>query len=187
MRALLLTTLVACGGNRAAAPATNTSSTEAASSARVAALPPMPPCEARTAIPDGFHDRYMFRDEATEKQGFKDASGKVVIPARFIDVYPFTPGGLAAVTDGTTPFAFIDVSGKVFAKAYAFDNGPDYYQEGFARVVAPDGRVGYVSETSGRIEIAAKYTKAHPFCDGKAEVELDGQRFQIDRLGNRLP
>jgi len=138
-------------------------------------------------LPDGLHDRYMFRDEAIEKQGFKTKAGKVVIPARYIDVYPFTPGGLAAVTDGVTPFAFIDIDGNVFAKAYAFDNGPDYYQEGYARVVAPDGRIGYVSETSGRIEIAATYAKASPFCDGKAEVEVDGQRFQIDRLGNRLP
>lgn len=186
MRAVVMLALAACGGRTSDTAVTNASTTEAPPVAAVT-LPPLPPCEPRMELPAGLHDRYHFIDETTEKQGFKNKAGQVVIPARYIEAYPFTPGGLAAVVDGETPFLFIDTAGNTFAKAYAFDNGPDYYQEGYARVVAPDGRVGYVSETSGRIEIAAKYTKTTPFCDGVAEVELDGQTFKIDRRGARLP
>ena len=129
----------------------------------------------------------MFQDAATEMSGFKTKSGKVVIPALYGYVYPFTPGGVAAVVDRKTPFVFIDVDGNVIAKAFAYDNGPDYYQEGFARVVGADGKLGFISETSGKIEILPQFDHAAPFCEGKAEVEVGGQTFGIDKRGQRVP
>jgi len=109
-----------------------------------------------------------------------------VIPATFPDGYPFTPGGVAAVIDGKTPFVYIDVNGKVVAKGFAYDNGPDYYHEGFARIVGPDGKIGYLGETSGRIEIPPTFDKAMPFCNGKASVEVAGEEFEVDPRGARI-
>ncbi len=183
MRFAVLAALAACGGS-SPAPVANAGTESAVA---VPALQPGPACEARMDTPDGLHDRFMFTDEATEKAGYKDKAGTLVIPAIYHAVYPFSPGGVAAVIDGTTPFVFIDVTGKLIAKAYAFDNGPDYYQEGFARVVGTDGRIGYISETTGKISIAAQFETAMPFCEGKAEVKAGGQTYSIDTLGKRVP
>jgi hypothetical protein len=138
-------------------------------------------------IPDGLHDRYAFTDGPEEKYGFKTKAGQVVIAAQYHHAYPFTPGGVASVIDGKTPFVFIDTSGKVIGKAHEYDNGPDYYQEGFARIVGPDGKIGYISESTGRIEIAMQFDQASSFCEGKAEVEVGGEKYSIDKTGKRLP
>lgn len=181
--ALPLVLAAGCGGSNP--PLVTKTATEPVS-APVASLPPMPPCEPRMDIPEGLHDRYAFVDEATEKSGFKNKAGTIIVPATFHAVYPFTPGGVAAVIDGTTPFLFIDTNGKTIGKAYAFDNGPDYYQEGFARIHGPDGKIGFISETTGKIEIAAQFDKASNFCDGKADVSVGTEKYSIDKTGKRL-
>jgi len=186
MRIALVTLLVACGSKSSTPTTTTTTPTTPTEAAPIAALPPMPPCEPRMDMPEGLHDRYAFTDEATEKSGFKNKAGTVIIPATFHAVYPFTPGGVAAAIDGTTPFVFIDTSGKVLGKAFAFDNGPDYYQEGFARIHGPDGKIGFISETTGKIEIATQFDKATNFCDGKAQVSVGGDKYSIDTTGKRL-
>ena len=177
MRAVLLV-LAACGG--AAPPVTSPEPV-------AVALPPSEPCEPRTGgYPEGLHDRVQFQDPATEKVGFKTKAGAVVIPAQYEMSYGFTPGGVAAVIDGTTPFVHIDPAGKVVAKAYAFDNGPDYYQEGFARIVGADGKIGFLGETSGKVEIPPQYDDAAPFCNGKAQVRIGAEAFEIDARGQRV-
>jgi len=187
MRIAIILALAACGGSKPAASVTNASSGSGSAAPTVAALPPMPPCEPRMEWPEGSHDRYLFRDEAADRVGYKTKAGAVAIAATYHDGYPFTPGGVAAVIDGKTPFVFIDVDGKVIGKAFAFDNGPDYYQEGFSRIVGPDGKIGFISETTGKIEIPTTFDRATNFCEGKAEVEVAGQRYSIDKHGTRLP
>jgi hypothetical protein len=132
----------------------------------------------------GNHDRFSFEDPATHKYGFKDGKGTIVIPASFPHVYEFSPTGVAGVIDGKTPFVFIDPSGKVLARAYAFDNGPDYFQEGLARIVDDANKVGFITD-AGQIAIAPRFTGAAAFCHGKAEVEIDDTTFFIDRQGNK--
>jgi hypothetical protein len=134
----------------------------------------------------GNHDRYMFEDPATGKYGFKNKAGTVVLPAIYPSVYEFSPFGVAGVVvEGTGgPFQFIDPTGKTLARAYAFDNGPDYFQEGYARIIDDAKRVGYIDER-GRVVIAPRYLSAAPFCRGKAEVEIDGGTHYIDKQGNK--
>jgi hypothetical protein len=132
-------------------------------------------------------DRFSFKDPATGKHGFKDKAGKVAIAPSFSHVYEFSPAGVAGVVvdvkDGS-PFQFIDPSGKLLARAYAFDNGPDYWQEGMARIVDDAKRVGYITDR-GVIAIAPKYLSAAAFCHGKAEVEIEGETYFIDKQGNK--
>jgi hypothetical protein len=135
----------------------------------------------------GNHDRFAFQDPASKKYGFRDKAGKVAIAATFLHAYEFSPHGVAGVVvDGKqgSPFQFIDPTGKVLARAFAFDNGPDYWQEGMARIVDDAKRVGFIDER-GTIAIAPKFISAAAFCHGKAEVELDGETFFIDKRGNK--
>lgn len=174
--------LVACGGSTVVPP-TNTAPVR----------PPVQPvietgpedCAARVEDwPPGNHDRYSFEDPLTQKRGFKDGKGNIVIAATFHHVYEFGPGGVSAAIDVVTPFVFIDVNGKRIAKAYASDNGPDYFQEGIARIVDDKKKVGFMTDR-GEILSAPRYDDAGSFCHGKAEVQLGGETFWIDKRGNK--
>ncbi|MBM3501428.1 MAG: hypothetical protein FJX74_22470, partial [Armatimonadetes bacterium] len=162
-------------------------STVGASTDSVAAVGPLAAAECTARIEDwapGNHDRHAFEDPATGLKGYKNGAGEIVIPARFPVAYEFGPGGVAAVTDGETPFIFIDPSGRVIARAYAMDNGPDYFQGGYARIIA-NGKVGFMTER-GRITIAPRFDSATPFCHGQAEVEIGGETYSIDTHGDRV-
>ena len=74
------------------------------------------------------------------------------------------------------------MSGKVLAKAFGFDNGPDYFQEGYARIVGPTGKVGFIDER-GHIAITPQFDAASSFCHGKAEVTVGGKTSKIDPSG----
>jgi hypothetical protein len=133
----------------------------------------------------GNRDRYRFEDASTGLVGFKNKAGVVVIPAIYRFAYEFGPGGVSAAVDGTTPFVFIDPAGKVIAKAYAYDNGPDYFQDGHARIVDARGKVGFM-DTRGKIVIPPQYDDAASFCNGKAEVAVGAKTFVIDHAGKTV-
>lgn len=99
--------------------------------------------------------------------GYKAPDGKVVVPARFQQAYAFNAQGLAgAVLDNA--FVFIGRDGKVLAKAFPYDNGPDYFQEGRARILE-GGKFGFIDKR-GQIVIAPQFDFASPFCRGRAAV-----------------
>jgi hypothetical protein len=92
--------------------------------------------------------------------------------------------GVAAVIDQMSSYLFIDASGKELARAYAVDSGPDYFQEGHARIWDKRKKVGFMNDR-GKIVIPPKFDGAASFCLGKAEVELEGETFYIDKRGNK--
>lgn len=133
----------------------------------------------------GNHDRFAF-EAADGRYGYKDSKGNVVITPTLRFGYEFKPTGIAAVVDGNAQFAFIDASGKQIARAFAYDNGPDYFQEGFARIVDDKKLIGFMSDrgvTPARL--APRFDKADSFCGGKAKVMERGTVFFIDRTGER--
>lgn len=138
----------------------------------------------------GNHDRFAFTEGDEEVYGYKDGKGTVVIAPRFGYAYEFGSGGVAAAVerpttpDGSARFVFIDASGKELAVAYAFDNGPDYFQEGVARIVA-DGKVGFLDRT-GVIVIAPQFAGASGFCHGQATVHDGRETWEIDRAGKAV-
>ena len=92
--------------------------------------------------------------------GFFDQSGKVVIPAQFKFVQPFSEG-LAG-----------------------FCNDCRQIKEGeYHRISA--GKWGYIDRW-GNVVIAAKYDLIQPFLNGKAEVKVNKLRYQIDRKGQKI-
>lgn len=141
------------------------------------------PCEPRLeSWADGNRDRYLFHDEKTELSGYKNKTGAIVIPARYLEAYPFGPGGIAAVNEPKVGVGYIDPTGKMIAKAHVMDNGPDYFQDKLARIIGANKKIGYIDDT-GKIVIAPKYDDAMPFCNGTANVELGGKTLTIDKTG----
>jgi hypothetical protein len=125
-------------------------------------------CEPEMAMDHqpGAHDRFHF-EAADGRHGFKDRSGKVVIEPRFRFAYEFSPEGVAPVVEEKR-FAFIDVTGHVIAEAYPYDNGPDYFVEGRARILR-HGKIGFI-DRAGKIVIEPRWEYATSFCEGRAAV-----------------
>jgi len=141
--------------------------------------PPFAPCAAQMFDHQpGQHGLFGFEDSAG-KHGFRGADGKQVIAPRFRFAYPFSPEGVAAVVDDDGP-AFIDTAGRVLGRAFIYDNGPDYFTEGRARIVR-DARVGFI-DRRGRVVIEPRYAYAGAFCHERAAV-CDGCRLAAGEHG----
>lgn len=189
-RLLAVSLLAACGG-----PSPRAAARSAAPAARtplplVPATPEDENCGAEIEeAPPGNRDRYAFQTD-DGAYGYKNLAGEVVIPARFAFAYEFGKDGLAAAVErpaspgGRARFVFLDPSGAVLAQAYSFDNGPDYFQEGLARVVA-DGKVGFI-DRGGAIVIPPQFADASGFCHGRATVHDGKEQWTIDRSGSAV-
>lgn len=129
----------------------------------------------------GNHDRYAF-EGPDGLYGYKTGKGQIAVAARLRYAYEFGRGGIAAAVDTDASFVFIDTAGKVIARAYAYDNGPDYFQEGHARIVDDKKKVGYINDR-GVITISPRFDEALSFCHGKAEVYEAGKKRWIDKRG----
>lgn len=130
-------------------------------------------------------DRVAFQDPKTELWGYRTSDGKVVIPARYSEVTAFDGRGAAAVTIVSSkghPFRFIDPAGKELGTAFLFDNGPDYWSDGFVRIVDAQGRFGFVDH-DGKVAIKPQYAFAYPFCRGVARVAIGDKPAYIDVAG----
>lgn len=130
-------------------------------------------------------DRVAFQDPKTELWGYRTSDGKAVIPARYSEVTAFDGRGAAAVTVVSSkghPFRFIDPAGKELGTAFLFDNGPDYWSDGFVRIVDAQGRFGFV-DNNGKVVITPQYAFAYPFCRGVARVAIGDKPGYIDAAG----
>ena len=69
-----------------------------------------------------------------------DASGRLTVPLRRVRSLKFDKYGLATVW--TNGFYYVRRDGRM-ARVLQFDNGADYFVEGFARTVA-GGKIGFI-------------------------------------------
>ncbi len=101
--------------------------------------------------------------------GFKDATGVVVIPARYQHVEEFTSCGIAPVWN-PSGWVFVDTQGATLEgiTPYVFDSGADYFKEGLARF-QNRRKIGYI-DSCGHIRIPAQFDGAFPFSKGRADV-----------------
>jgi hypothetical protein len=115
--------------------------------------------------------------EEGERSGYKDAHGKVVIPARFWIAESFGENAIATVADDKG-FAWIDRKGRVVARPWVVDNDSDPFYEGLSRIVEK-GKFGFI-DTNGKIRIAPRFVYVEPFYRGRAafctgcEIVSDG-------------
>lgn len=129
----------------------------------------------------------------TGRYGYADASGTIVIPARYRMAYDFVEAVAPVLTD--EGWWFIDRSGASLARPFLFDNGPDPFVEGRARIVEGD-RYGFIA-SSGEILVAPTWSWVEPFSGDRAAVcrgcqrTSHGEHFtmgggawgQVDRAG----
>ncbi len=72
----------------------------------------------------------------------------------------------------------IDSSGDKLFNVFLCDNGADYLQEGFFRMVNDEGLIGY-ADSLGNVVIKPQYLYAFPFKDGKAKVTYKGSLKEV--------
>jgi hypothetical protein len=75
-------------------------------------------------------------------------------------------------------FMLINKSGKKIYSIFPFDNGPDYESEGLYRIIDNNGKIGYATYLSDKIDIQPKFTCAYPFINGKAKVSVNCNKIQ---------
>ena len=127
---------------------------------------------APTVAPTSFED-------AEGNYGYKNAAGEVVIPAKYGLAGEFQDR--VAGVCGEDGCAFIDWTGATLATPFLFDNGPDEFVDGRARIVegsAETAKFGFIADT-GEIVVAPTYSFARAFSGGFAAV-CDGCKVESD-------
>ena len=123
-----------------------------------------------------------FEDTQTNKYGFKNKAGVVIIPAQYDWVFaypeegntpaffpskkPYVAGYAAVMKDGKV--YLINRRGETLLQVYFFDNGPDYFEEDFARFVE-GGKMGFFNRHGNKV-VAAQWDFVREFKNGYAAV-----------------
>ncbi len=129
----------------------------------------------------------------------KNSDGTYIIKGSVWRKIDFDKKNLAAGSISKDGCYWLNKKG-ILRKTHCFDNGADYFQEGFARYIGEDGRFGFMNEKL-EIKIKPQYTFAFPFQDGIAKVcqncrivksdpehsvVQDGHWFIIDQKGKTV-
>ncbi len=123
-----------------------------------------------------------YQDAATELWGVKDTKNMVIMPAQFEQIFSDNNRSLfheqslegswliPVVKFGN--YYRVDITGKTKFSSVYYENGHDYYQEGFARFIGDNGKVGFHNQKA-EIVIEPIYDFAWPFKDGYSYVCSD--------------
>lgn len=122
-------------------------------------------CEPDSGEPVAGTNRVAFEKDGL--WGFVDDAGNVVIAPQYFVAMPFSAEGVAGVIAPEGVF-FIDRQGRRLATAMMFDNGPDYFVQGFARIIE-GGKTGFL-DRHGKVVIPPRFDAAGSFCEGLAPV-----------------
>ena len=139
-------------------------------------------CKRDTSVNSEDEAAYMADYEApSDRWGFIDTSGNLVIKAIYDDVGPFTEGLAAVQKDGK--WGYIDHSGEmvidpVYKSAWAF-------HEGFARVQPFDHPDQFIDRT-GKAIVADNWSAADDFSNGMARVMVGNSYGYIDASGKLI-
>ncbi|RKP53991.1 WG repeat-containing protein [Cohnella endophytica] len=114
----------------------------------------------------------LVQDEPTEKYGYIDRYGKIIIPYQYNEAYSFSDG-LALVKNDKNYYEYIDKTGRVIIDASKYISGKSF-SEGLAAVGVENKErstveYGYI-DTKGNMKIEPKYARAYRFSEGLAKV-----------------
>lgn len=135
---------------------------------------------------DIYYSEGLARVKLSGKWGCIDKSGRVVIPLIYDNLGTFSYG-LAMVNQGGK-FGFVDILGRViiplkYDDAISFG---EYYGEGEPLTgVKLNGKWGFI-DISGIEVIPLIYDFVSIFSGTTVDVELNGEKFCIDKNGNRV-
>jgi hypothetical protein len=106
-----------------------------------------------------------------------DSNGDIVVVEEHLRNIDFGDDSIAGVYIAPLGHAYVSRQGKV-AMVCTYDNGPDYFAEGLARIVV-DGKYGFI-DRSLDVVIPPQYDMAYPFRNGMARV---GHGCREDTVG----
>jgi hypothetical protein len=135
-----------------------------------------------------------------DKAGFIDRTGKEVVPMIYKNAAPFNEG-LALIEHSCSPDypytckkSFIDNTGKIvltIPDGFGIDE-TFFFSEGLIAVYQCQGeypdqkcKYGFMDKT-GKLVIPLKYDYAEAFGGGLANVELNGEKFKVDKKGTEI-
>ncbi len=121
----------------------------------------------------------LVRDKKTEKFGFINTSGNLVIPCVWDAAYYQFEEGMVAVSR-SGKYGFIDKTGQLVIPCKwgipsEFGSQP-HFSEGLAAVKDDSGKCGYIDKT-GTVIIPCQFEEAKDFHDGMALVKVKGGVF----------
>jgi hypothetical protein len=134
--------------------------------------------------------------------GCQDRNRQDAIPYEYGVPIVFKASGLALAEHPDQGWIYLDADNRTVFEAEYFDNAPDEYREGLARIRAQD-KVGFVDQEY-RLVIPPQYDAAFGFDGGSARVcvgchprvwaksaperarRQKGREFRIDRSGKEL-
>ncbi len=108
--------------------------------------------------------------EIWNRYGYKDRTGKIVIPARFDYAFDFHEGLAVVVWKGH--WGAIDSRGD-WAIRPEYDDAYGCFSEGLL-AVCQDGRWGFI-DNKGRLVIPHRFEYARMFTEGRAAVKVNGK------------
>lgn len=137
---------------------------------------------------------FLYQDKQTQYFGFKNRSGKIIIPARYDGVMGCSQGQPLFMPNKTNSaynsYAFenmvavyknqnywwIDRTGKTLYESFFFDNGPDYFHQGLSRIIESE-KFGFINQHGVAI-VKPQYDFASPFFLINDEGEIDFRAAQ---------
>ncbi len=119
-----------------------------------------------------YEDGLLSFSDANMKYGFMDLTGKVIIPAEFLDTDDFNDGR-AVVKTGDDKFSVIDKSGKVLEVLKSYNEYES--SEGFTPFYDEKSKLYGYKNYSGDVVIEPAFHSADRFCRGYAVVAVESQ------------
>lgn len=110
--------------------------------------------------------------------GFKNAAGDLEIAyGKYPMIFTDTFRNYAIVVDENSDIVGIDKAENVLYNIFTYDNGPDYVEDGYFRIVV-DGKIGFADAQTGEVKINPQYAAARPFQNGYAAICPDCESQQ---------
>ncbi|MDF3026109.1 MAG: hypothetical protein K0S23_416 [Fluviicola sp.] len=130
---------------------------------------------------------------ATEKWGYSNVEGDLIIPAQYEKCYPFSSNGLAVIYDDKQrQYHFIDLKNtrlETDPAKFKIKDGFGFHVSGFHNqlfLVEVNEKWGYMND-EGKMSIPAVYDDGSDFNGGFAVAKKGTNFFILDVKGNETP
>ncbi|OWY22002.1 WG repeat-containing protein [Sphingobacteriales bacterium UPWRP_1] len=114
---------------------------------------------------------YLAKNDSANTVAYLNAKGDTMIAAgKYTTAFTDTFRSFAIVYQPERGFLGINKKGQTLFEVLAYDNGPDYPQNGLFRITR-NGKIGYAN-LRGKEVIPPQFDCAYPFENGRAKVSL---------------
>lgn len=114
---------------------------------------------------------YLAKNDSSNSIAYLNARGDTMIPdGKYATAFTDTFRNFAIVYHPERGFIAINKKEQVLFEVFAYDNGPDYPQNGLFRIMR-NGKIGYAN-LRGKEVIPPQYACAYPFENGIAKVSM---------------